>query len=87
MTNEVMYKAAELLRGVAKDPMETAAFVVAASCFQATCGLQPLTGKQRTPEEFKDALLRAAEMLAPICPHCEKAIGPETVSQAQEIQR
>lgn len=76
-TNEVMYKAAALLRSVAKDPLETAAFVIAVSVFQATCTSQKPAGPERTSEEFMKACVSAADLLVPSCPHCASANGDQ----------
>jgi hypothetical protein len=83
MTNEVMYKAADLLRGIAKDPLETAAFVVAMAVFQATCATQKPAGQERTSEEFRNACLSAADLLVPLCPHCSN-FGPAPTVSASE---
>lgn len=71
MTTELMHRAAELLRTQSATAEDTAAWVLAVSAFQALCGMEKPTASARTSEEFMDIARRAADVLSPICPHCQ----------------
>ena len=79
---KVLSKAGKLLRKHANGDLDTAAMAVAAATFVAMSTNAAKVEGQNTDDRLAAAMIAAANVLSPICPHCGKEL--RTADSASE---
>lgn len=74
--------AGKLLRKHAKDPEDTAALVIASAVFTSVVNRLPKVEGQSLDDRFAQAMLDAATVLSPVCPHCGKELRAQVSEDA-----